>query len=139
MPRFGKTSLRRLEECHPLLQALFSEVIKYFDCSVLCGHRPMDEQNKMFEEGKSRLQWPFSTHNQIPSMAVDVVPYYLDKPHIRWDRRSLYRYYYFAGVVKGLSIKLGIVIRWGGDWDSDTYVRDQKFNDLPHFELTMEG
>ena len=26
-------------------------------------------------------------------------------------------------------------IRWGGDWDGDTDVKDQKFMDLPHFEL----
>jgi len=30
---------------------------------------------------------------------------------------------------------MDISIRWGGDWNMDTYVKDQRFNDLPHFEL----
>ena len=30
---------------------------------------------------------------------------------------------------------LGITnIHWGGDWDRDTEVNDQTFNDLAHFE-----
>ena len=29
---------------------------------------------------------------------------------------------------------MGIKIRWGGDWDSDTQVNDNKFDDLVHFE-----
>ena len=36
----------------------------------------------------------------------------------------------------GIANRLEIPIRWGGDWDMDTYVKDQKFKDLPHFELT---
>ena len=30
---------------------------------------------------------------------------------------------------------MGIDIRWGGDWDRDTEVRDNKFDDLVHFEI----
>jgi len=26
-------------------------------------------------------------------------------------------------------------IRWGGDWDMDTQTKDNKFDDLVHFEL----
>ena len=26
-------------------------------------------------------------------------------------------------------------VRWGGDWNMDNNFKDQKFNDLPHFEL----
>ena len=32
----------------------------------------------------------------------------------------------------------GVEIRWGGDWDSDTQVKDNKFDDLVHFELIKE-
>ena len=31
MPRFGKTSKRRLATCHEDLQEILNEVIKYFD------------------------------------------------------------------------------------------------------------
>lgn len=132
MPKFSKRSLDRLSECHPALQFLFLEVVKHIDCTILCGHRTEEEQNKMFTEGKSRCKWPMSKHNTYLSRAVDVAPYYKDKPHIRWDKKSLYRWYYFGGIVVAMSKGL---IRWGGDWDGDTYVRDQRFNDLPHFEL----
>jgi len=48
---------------------------------------------------------------------------------------------YFAGYVKGVATMLyknGTIksrIRWGGDWDSDTDLKDNTFNDLPHFEI----
>jgi len=30
---------------------------------------------------------------------------------------------------------MGMKIRWGGDWDMDTQTKDNKFDDLVHFEL----
>jgi hypothetical protein len=49
------------------------------------------------------------------------------------------RFRYFAGFVVGIGAMLDIQIRWGGDWDRDTEVRDNRaFNDLAHFELVGE-
>ncbi|MEE9354213.1 MAG: hypothetical protein V3U75_01350 [Methylococcaceae bacterium] len=128
MPRFGKTSTARLRTCHPSLQKLFNEVVKHFDCSIIGGHRNEAEQDKVFYDGKSTVQFPNSKHNSIPSMAVDVVPYPID-----WKDRNRMRY--FAGFVKGIATGMGYKIRWGGDWDSDTEVKDNHFQDLPHFEI----
>jgi len=128
MATFGIRSAANLATAHPSLQRLFREVIKHFDCSVICGHRTEEEQNKVFHEGKSKVQWPRSKHNRLPSIAVDVVPYPVD-----WKDTN--RFYYFAGVVKGIASSMDIDIRWGGDWDGDTQVHDQTFMDLPHFEL----
>lgn len=61
-------------------------------------------------------------------MAVDVVPYPVD-----WQDRD--RFHYFAGFVLGMATARGVKLRWGGDWDSDTEVDDNVFDDLPHFEL----
>ena len=33
---------------------------------------------------------------------------------------------------------MGINLRWGGDWDRDTEVRDNDFDDLVHFKI-VEG
>ena len=137
MPRYSRLSQERLDTCHTAVRQVFNEVIKVFDCSILCGHRGEEEQNLVFSNGDSRCEWPNSSHNDMPSLAVDAAPYYFERPHIRWDRDSLYRWYYFGGVVVTTAYYLGITIRWGGDWDRDTYVRDQKFNDLPHFELVV--
>ena len=61
-------------------------------------------------------------------MAVDVAPY-----PIAWDDRE--RQTLFAGYVLATAKALGVELRWGGDWDGDTEVRDNQFDDLVHFEL----
>lgn len=128
MPRFSQRSLDRLETCHRDLQRLFKEVIKRFDCSILCGERGEEDQTRAFKDGLTKVEYPFSKHNQKPSLAVDVAPYPID-----WN--DLNRFYFFGGYVKRVAEELGIEVRWGGDWDSDTMVLDQTFNDLPHWEL----
>ncbi len=128
MPVYSRESKENLSECHEDLQKIFNEVIKYFDCTVLCGHRGDADQNMAYMKGFSKLKYPQSKHNRVPSMAVDVVPYPLD-----WKDTN--RMYHFGGYVKGIAQSMGINIRWGGDWDSDTEVDDQSFIDLPHFEL----
>ena len=139
MAKFSRRSLERLGTCKEDLRELFSIVIEVIDCTILCGIREKEEQNQMFQAGRSRCIWPDSKHNAILpelSSAIDVAPYYIKEPHIRWDKKSLYRWYFFGGIILGIASELNISIRWGGDWDRDTYVRDQKFNDLPHFELS---
>ncbi len=128
MPEFSKQSLERLSTAHPDLQVLFREVVEMFDCSVLGGHRDQETQDRYFDEGKSQLKWPNGKHNKIPSEAVDVAPCPID-----WTDTS--RFYYFAGYVKGVADQLGIKIRFGGDWNQDTQVKDENFLDLVHFEL----
>ena len=133
MPNFSKSSKQKLSECHPKLQALFNEVIRYYDCAVIVGHRGEAQQNQAFIEGRSKFKYPQSKHNSMPSRAADVVPYFSNPPNIRWDDRE--KFYHFGGFVQGIAEKLGIDIRWGGDWDSDGELHDQTFFDFPHFEL----
>jgi len=139
MNEFSKVSLGRLKTCNPKLQKVFNKVITVIDCSILCGVRSKEDQNNMFDKGHSRCEWPDSKHNIVSpeesSWAVDAAPYYREAPHIRWGKQSLYRWYFFGGIVITLANDMGISLRWGGDWDGDTYVKDQHFNDLPHFEL----
>ena len=128
MPRFGRKSKERLASCDPMLQKLFNEVIKHVDCSVLEGHRSKERQNKLYDEGKTKVRYPNGRHNADPSLAVDVTPYPVD-----WEDRE--RQTLFAGFVLGIARGLGIRIRWGGDWDMDFDVQDNKFDDFPHFEI----
>jgi len=130
MPKFGKKSLLNLSQADEKLQILFDEVVKHYDCSVICGHRGRAEQEDAFQKGKSKLRFPKSKHNSLPSKAVDVVPYI--NGAISWDSRECYA---FGGFVMGVASQMGLKIRWGGDWDSDGSVSDNKFNDLVHFEL----
>ena len=128
MPKFGKRSLKRLSTCDERLQKVFNEVIKTVDCSVLEGHRDKDRQNKLFEEGKTKVKYPSGRHNKLPSCAVDCVPYPID-----WNDRE--RFHLFAGFVIGIAKSMGINLRWGGDWNQNWFVDDNKFDDFPHFEL----
>ena len=128
MPKFGKTSKERLATCDERLQKVFNEVINYVDCSVLEGHRDERKQNQYFSEGKSKVQYPFGRHNTKPSRAVDVAPYPID-----WNDRE--RFHLFAGFVLGIAYSMDISLRWGGDWNQNFEVDDNKFDDFPHFEL----
>jgi len=128
MPYFGEKSKERLNTCDSNLQKVFNEVIKHVDCSVLEGHREKDRQNKLFKEGKTKVKYPNGRHNRQPSSAVDVTPYPVD-----WKDRE--RQTLFAGFVIGVASQMGINLRWGGDWDQDFQVVDNRFDDFPHFEL----
>jgi len=128
MPKYSQSSKEKLKECNFHLQKVFNEVIKYFDCTIVTGHRTKEEQEKKVKEGKSQVHWPNSKHNTKPSIAVDVAPYPID-----WN--DIKRFHYFAGFVKGIATSMGVELRWGGDWDNDTQVEDNHFDDLLHFEL----
>ena len=131
MPRFGSKSKEKLSSCDEKLQKVFNEVIKYVDCSVLEGHRGCARQNKLYEEGKTKVLYPKGRHNAEPSRAVDVVPYPVD-----WNDRE--RFHLFAGFVLGMARGMGINLRWGGDWNQNFEVDDNMFDDFPHFELRKE-
>ena len=128
MPYFGKSSKKRLSTCDDRLQKVFNEVIEHVDCSVLCGHRGKDDQNKAYKEGKSKAKYPNGRHNRQPSLAVDVSPYPID-----WD--DLERQTLFAGFVLGIAKQMGINLIWGNDWDGDFETKDTGLKDYPHFEL----
>jgi|TARA_R100001530_G_scaffold25680_2_gene20735 peptidoglycan L-alanyl-D-glutamate endopeptidase CwlK len=128
MPKFGKTSLKRLATCDKRLQEVFNEVIKTVDCSVLEGHRGKDRQNTLYTEGKTKVTYPKGRHNATPSLAVDVCPYPID-----WGDRE--RFHLFAGFVLGIAKSMDIDLRWGGDWNQNWEVDDNKFDDFPHYEV----
>lgn len=135
MPKFSQDSFSKLATCHSDLQVLFYEVIKYFDCTVLEGHRTQDQQEKDFIAGTTKLHYPFGKHDRQPSMAVDVTPYPLN---LHDNQLSTW----FGGYVQGIAQKLkeeGKMehsVRWGGSWDGlgklDTH---GQLHDSVHFEL----
>lgn len=133
MPKFGQRSADNLATAHPDLQKLFNEVVKTYDCTILCGFRNEEDQNNAYHEGRSTKKWPEGKHNKQPSEAVDVAPYFAEAPHIRWEDKE--KFYHFAGYVQAVADQLNIKIRWGGNWDSDDELHDQTLFDLPHFEI----
>jgi peptidoglycan L-alanyl-D-glutamate endopeptidase CwlK len=128
MPRYSKRSKERLATCDEKLQDVFNEVIKHVDCSILEGHRSKERQNKLYDEGRTKVKYPDGRHNADPSKAVDVTPY-----PVNWEDRE--RQTLFAGFVLGIARGMGLRLRWGGDWDQDFQVMDNRFDDFPHFEI----
>ncbi len=121
MPHFGARSRKNLATCHSDLQRVAAEAIKYFDFTVIEGHRTQSEQEKAFNAGTSKLHWPKSKHNSNPSLAMDCVPYPLN-----WD--DVVAFALMAQEIKGAAERLGIEIDWGFDlWGWD----------MPHFELRI--
>ena len=132
----GKSKLY-LASCHPDIRNVFNTVIKSRDCTIIEGHRPEEKQNEMKVTGRSQLEWPLSNHNKEPSLAVDAAPYFGDRnPHIDWNDRLGFTL--FAGFVLGVGARMGVKLRWGGDWKMSHKPNENKFNDLVHFELMEE-
>jgi len=132
MSEFSEASKKALSSAHPKLRELFNEVAKTVDCTVICGTRSQEEQDKAFAMGKSKVQYPNSKHNAYPSLAVDVAPWPID-----WNDEK--RFYYFAGYVRATAERLGMKIRYGGDWNGNFDLKDQNFFDLDHFELVLDA
>lgn len=126
MPKFSKSSAAKLATCHPDLQKIFNDIIQTRDCVIICGARTLEEQQKAFKGGFSKLDGikKKSKHQiskeQLLSLAVDVLPYPLD-----WNDRKGHDD--FARAVKATAQHYKINLIWGGDFKS--------FRDAPHYEL----
>jgi peptidoglycan L-alanyl-D-glutamate endopeptidase CwlK len=131
MPQFSQASKDRLSTCHPDLQRLFNEVVKRYDCTIIEGHRTDERQAQLFAEGKTKVR-KGGRHTMIPSMAVDVMPFPIDWKDSKEQRE---RRIHFAGIVKGVAHAMGIIIRWGGDWNQDDLITAGDDWDMPHFEI----
>jgi len=127
MPIHSASSRKKLLECHPDLQRLVEEVAKRTDLLVICGHRGKREQNEAFMGGKSKLSWPHSKHNSIPSLAIDIAPLQPDGS-LSWD--DIKRFKEMGAVVLEEAEKLNLKIRWGGNFVS--------FKDFVHFEVLKD-
>ena len=128
MPTFPARSLANFATLHGDLQRVCEEAIKIVDFSIVCGFRDKASQDNAFKAGTSKVQWPNSKHNVAPSHAMDLAPYPID-----WNDRE--RFVFLAGVITACAVRIGVNLRWGGDFNGNGKFSDDKFSDLPHFEL----
>ena len=133
MAAFSQSSLNRLYTCHGDIQAWANNLILAFDFTVVCGTRNQEDQEEAFRNGKSKLHYPFSRHNSDPSLAIDIAPWDQHRGVIDWDHPQ--RFILLAGMGLELARSMVVPLVWGGDWDSDTFMRDHTFKDFPHFQL----
>jgi len=138
MPEFGVRSNTRLLTCHPDIQKVLRKAIEQGpDFAVICGHRSVEEQQKLFAQGRSEPGMivtnvdgvnKTSKHNASPSLAVDIAP---------WPTMysSTEEFMIVCSYIMGVAHAMDISLVWGGDWDSDWDLSEHPFVDLPHFEL----
>lgn len=124
MYKFGRTSKRRLKGVDARLVSVLNELIKIMDVTIIEGLRSKERQQELLAQGKTKTK--YSKH--IKGKAVDLAPYPID-----WDDREMF--HYMGGMLRGLGKAMGVNIRWGGDWDSDGDINDNKFDDLVHVEI----
>lgn len=128
--KFGKRSKECLNTCHKDLQKIAELAINFYDFSVYEGHRSIERQQQLYEEGKSQIDGVTrkGNHNYLPSMAFDCAPYPID-----WNDTS--RFIELSKVMfssekylrdKG-ELDNNYKLAWGGNWKS--------FIDRPHWEL----
>lgn len=120
MYKFSKNSLKQLSSCDEKLQLICNKAIKRFDFSVICGYRDMINQNLAYNKGTSKLKFPYSKHNKIPSQAVDLAPYNAKIKGIDWN--DINSFILLSHIIKEIAFDNGIRIRWGGDWEWKDYV-----------------
>lgn len=128
MYHWGLKSQRVLSELRPELQEILNEAIKIINLSLHTGYRGQEEQDEAYEKGLSQVPWPNSKHNKSPSDAVDLSPY-------PWDPEDRELFTYCAGIVVGIAAAKGYDVIWGGNWDMDTDLEDNEFDDLMHIEF----
>ena len=138
MPAFSGVSKARLLTCHHDLIVVMNHAIVYGpDFTIMCGHRTVSEQQNLFAQGRTKPGPKVTNvdgindigkHNHSPSQAVDIAPYPID-----WNNTG--RFMILGGYIMGVAQGLGVNLCWGGDWDGDYDNKDERFSDLPHFEL----
>lgn len=130
--KFGTTSVKNIIMLTYDLQWILREALalEIIDFTVVCAYRNEEDQTSAYESGNSKVRWPNSKHNKNPAEAMDVVPYINGKISYEYVHCCV-----LAGVILAVAKKLGVGIRWGGNWDMDYEpVTDQDFQDLAHYE-----
>lgn len=130
--KWGAGSWKQYVTLHPILQHYLNRVLdEVADISIIKGYRSAVEQNEAFRTEHSKVRWPNSKHNAFPSLAVDIQPY----PRPEREDHLEQSLAYIAGAMCQMAREDGITLRWGGDWDKDGEILDEKFRDLFHIEI----
>jgi peptidoglycan L-alanyl-D-glutamate endopeptidase CwlK len=129
----NKISIERLKFCDPKLQVLAHKAIinAPYRFSITCGHRPIEDQKKLFAQGRTTPGAivtnadginDLSPHNYLPSKAFDF--FVINSGQITWKKEFYIEMgEYFKKVAGDLKIK----IEWGGDWET--------IKDYPHIQI----
>jgi hypothetical protein len=154
MKKFSQRSMIQIDTMESDLSKVFIEALKWsdIDFGITQGSRTVSQQQKYFDDGKSKINPKKYTpeklievakhivNNVKPlSRAGDIYIYVPLKKSLAYDIKHLC---FVGGVITSTANRMfdngeiEIKIRWGGNWDKDgEIITDQSFQDLPHFEI----
>ena len=150
MNKFSTTSKERLATAHPDLIKVMEKAITIspMDFGIAYGYRSPQKQHELYQQGRTKPgaivtnidgYKKKSKHNEYPSHAVDIYAFIQGKAV--WEVTELT---FLAGIILATAKLLkqsGEITHdlvWGGNWDGDgEIITDQKFMDLPHFEIKI--
>ncbi len=106
------------------LKALHKRGLPFY---VVWAFRKQKDQQAAFKAGASRAQWGESPHNF--GYAIDVIHFrkLYDLTNAEWVL--------IAAIGYEVARKLNIKVRWGGDWDGDGDIYDNRLYDPAHWEI----
>lgn len=121
MAYFGGRSKAALATCHVDMRRVSEDIIKWYDHSIIWGHRDEETQNEMYNRVPrvTKARWPDSKHNELPSLAIDFAPWPLLYEAPEEDFCVIAGAYMFRGY------ELGIEVGWGGDWNLNRTTSDE--------------
>ena len=137
MYKFSRTSEKRLMYLHQNLQKFFMELLKIspYDFSISQGTRTAEEQNKLYQQGRTTPEkivtncdgYKVKSNHQVRADGFG----YAGDIAILIDEKVTWEEKYYKEVARvGRVLMQKYNVEWGGDW--------KNFKDLPHFEYIGE-
>ena len=129
-------SEKRLEGVNPTLVSIVRRAAKRlpFSLFVVEGLRTKERQEQLYAQGRTKpgpkVTWTMKSKH-IDGMAVDLAP--LIDGAIDW--KDLKKFDQIAVAMLEAGKELGVLVRWGADWDMDGLPRERGESDSPHFEI----
>ena len=138
MNKWSRTSEKKLSSCHPDLIAIMNQVLEVQDCTIIAGGRNEKAQEKAFYMGKSKLKFPQSKHNTVPSQAVDVAMF--KDGQVQWDLDNaiiMSRAIYNVWQSMLADDKVACQLRFGLTWTDNPFdeIKEGQFVDGFHIEI----
>ena len=129
-------SEKRLEGVNPTLVSVVRRAAKRlpFSLFVVEGLRTRERQAELYAQGRTKpgkkVTWTLHSRH-IEGKAVDLAP--IIDGVIDWNDLKKFDQIGKAMIEAGKEV--GVLVRWGADWDMDGLPRERGESDSPHFEI----
>jgi len=134
MFKLSERSLNRMKGIDPKLMNIVLLAIRRtpidFGVAWMGGLRTAEEQNQLFSEGFSQCDGYEKLSKHQSGDAVDLNVFVGSKMVENKEMLCV-----ITGVMFACASELNTKIRWGLDWNMNSDIRDNTFNDIYHYEL----